>query len=69
MAVTKDGRIQSEAILNHVNPNVLGTGQGEARHTKYKRLKLGDGQAYDRSADCLHFREKGCTESTVNWTK
>jgi hypothetical protein len=25
--------------------------QGEARHTKYKRLKLGGGQAYDRSND------------------
>jgi hypothetical protein len=28
-----------------------GTGQGEARHRKYKRLKLGGGQAYDRSSD------------------
>jgi hypothetical protein len=26
-------------------------GQGEARHKKYKRLKLGGGQAYDRSND------------------
>jgi hypothetical protein len=26
-------------------------GIGEARHRKYKRLKLGGGQAYDRSAD------------------
>jgi hypothetical protein len=32
---------------------VHGTGQGEAMHRKYeyKRLKLGGGQAYDRSAD------------------
>jgi hypothetical protein len=44
-------RTQGEVILNHVNPNVLGIGQGEARHRKYKRLKLGGGQAYDRSAD------------------
>jgi hypothetical protein len=29
-------------------PNI---GQGEARHIKYKRLKLGGGQAYDRSND------------------
>jgi hypothetical protein len=28
-----------------------GIGQGEARHRKYKRLKLGGGQAYDRSSD------------------
>jgi hypothetical protein len=41
----------AEVILNHVNSNVLGTGQGEARHRKYKRLKLGGGQVYDRSAD------------------
>jgi hypothetical protein len=26
-------------------------GQGEARHRKYKRLKLGGGQAYDCSSD------------------
>jgi hypothetical protein len=26
-------------------------GQGEARHRKYKRLKLRGGQAYDRSSD------------------
>jgi hypothetical protein len=27
--------------------HVRGIGQGEARHRKYKRLKLGGGQAYD----------------------
>jgi hypothetical protein len=42
---------KSLAILNHVNPNVRGTGQAEAMRRKYKRLKLGGGQAYDRSAD------------------
>jgi hypothetical protein len=26
-------------------------GQGEPRHRKYKRLKLGGGQAYDRSSE------------------
>jgi hypothetical protein len=31
--------------------NVRGIGQGEAKHTKYKRLKLGSGQAYDHSSD------------------
>jgi hypothetical protein len=40
-----------EVIQNHGNEHVLSTGQGEARHRKYKRLKLGDGQAYDRSSD------------------
>jgi hypothetical protein len=44
-------RTQAEVILNHINPNVRGNGQGEARHVKYKRLKLGGGQTYDRSAD------------------
>jgi hypothetical protein len=42
---------QAEAILNHGNKNARNTGQGEARHRKYKRLKLGGGQAYDRSSD------------------
>jgi hypothetical protein len=46
---TKLRRTQAE--VSHVNPDVHGTGQGEARHRKYKRLKLGGGQAYDRSAD------------------
>jgi hypothetical protein len=30
---------------------VLYIGQGEARHRKYKKLKLGGGQPYDRSSD------------------
>jgi hypothetical protein len=34
-----------EVIQNHVNENVRNIGQGEAR------LKLGGGQAYDRSSD------------------
>jgi hypothetical protein len=33
------------------NVNVRNIGQGEPRHRKYKRLKLGGGQAYDRSND------------------
>jgi hypothetical protein len=50
---TKLCRTQAEVILNHVcvNPSVCGTGQREAMHRKYKRLKLGGGQAYDHSAD------------------
>jgi hypothetical protein len=30
---------------NHENANVRNIGQGEARHRKFKRLKLGGGQA------------------------
>jgi hypothetical protein len=40
-----------EVIQNHENANVRNIGQSEARHRKYKRLKLGGGQAYDRSSD------------------
>jgi hypothetical protein len=36
---------------NHENEHVRSIGQGESRHRKYKRLKLGGGQAYDRSSD------------------
>jgi hypothetical protein len=38
-------------MQNHENEHVLGIGQGEARHRKYKRLKLGSGQAYNHSSD------------------
>jgi hypothetical protein len=48
--ITKLCRRQAEIILNHENPNVRAIGQGEPRHRKYKRLKLGGGQAYDRSS-------------------
>jgi hypothetical protein len=41
-------RQQAEVILNHDNENVRYIGQGEAGHRKYKRLKLGGVQAYDR---------------------
>jgi hypothetical protein len=34
---------QAEVIQNHENEHVRGIGQGEARHRKYKRLKLGGG--------------------------
>jgi hypothetical protein len=49
--ITKLSRQQAEVIQNHENINVQNIGQGEARHRKYKRLKLGGGQAYDRSSD------------------
>jgi hypothetical protein len=48
--MTKLCRRQAEVILNHENPNVRAIGQGEARHRKHKRLKLGGGQVYDRSS-------------------
>jgi hypothetical protein len=33
--ITKLCRTQAEVILTHVNPNVRGIRQGEARHRKY----------------------------------
>jgi hypothetical protein len=47
--VTKTCRKQAEVIRNRDNENVRSVGNGEAQHRKHKRLKLGDGQAYDRS--------------------
>jgi hypothetical protein len=44
--VTKLCRQQATVILNHENVNICNIGQGEAQHRKYKRLKLGGGQAY-----------------------
>jgi hypothetical protein len=43
-------RQQAEVIQNHENANVRNIGQGEPQHRKYKRLKLGGGQAYDHSS-------------------
>jgi hypothetical protein len=48
--ITKLCRQQAEVIQNHYNPNVRNIGQGEAQHRKYKKLKLGGGQAYDHSS-------------------
>jgi hypothetical protein len=39
------------ACISFGKANVCDNGQGEARCRKYKRPKLGGGQAYDRSAD------------------
>jgi hypothetical protein len=49
--ITKLCRTLAEVILNYENPNVRGIGQGEARHGKCKRLKLGRGYSCDHSAD------------------
>jgi hypothetical protein len=48
--ITKLCRQQAEVIQKHDNENVRNIGQGEAQRSKYKRLKLGGGQAYDRSS-------------------
>jgi hypothetical protein len=50
-SITKLCRQQAEVIQNHHNPDVRNIGQCKAKHRKYKRLKLGGGQAYDRSSD------------------
>jgi hypothetical protein len=49
--ITKLCRQQAEVIQIHENASVRNSGQGEARHRKYKRLKLGGGHAYDHSSD------------------
>jgi hypothetical protein len=49
--ITKLCGQKAEVIQNHWNEHIDSTGQGEARHGKYKKLKLRGGQAYDRSTD------------------
>jgi hypothetical protein len=39
-----------EVIQNHETENGRNIGQDEARHRKYKRLKLGGGDVYGRSS-------------------
>jgi hypothetical protein len=48
--VTKLCRQQAEVIQKHENANVRNIGQGQAQHKEHKRIKLGGGQAYDRSS-------------------
>jgi len=48
--ITKLCRRQAEVNQNHDNEHVRKTGQGEAQHRKYKRLKLGGGQVYGRAS-------------------
>jgi hypothetical protein len=43
-------RRQAEIIHNHGNENVCNIEQGETLHRKYKKLKLGGGDVYDRSS-------------------
>jgi hypothetical protein len=45
--ITKLCRMPAEVILNHRNTIIRGIGVVEAVYRKYKRLKLGGGQAYD----------------------
>jgi hypothetical protein len=40
---------QAEIIQDNLNPKAHAIGQEEAKHRKYNRLKLGGGQAYERS--------------------
>jgi hypothetical protein len=47
--ITKTCRKQAEVIQHHDNENVRRIGSCEAQHRKHKILKLGGGQAYDRS--------------------
>jgi hypothetical protein len=49
--VTNVCRQQAEVIQNHENEHVRSIGQDKGRQRKHKRLKLGDGQAYDSSSD------------------
>jgi hypothetical protein len=49
--ITKLCKQQAEVIQNHENDHVHRIGEGEDRHRKYKRLKVGSGQDYDRSSD------------------
>jgi hypothetical protein len=44
--ITKSYRQQAEVMQNHENENIPYIGQGEARHIKHKRLKLGGGHVY-----------------------
>jgi hypothetical protein len=48
--IAKSCKQQVEVIQNHENENAHYVEQDEAQHRKYKRLKLGGGQVYDRSS-------------------
>jgi hypothetical protein len=49
--ITKLCGPQAEVIQNHENAIVRNIEKGEPRHREYKKLKLGSGQAFDRSSD------------------
>jgi hypothetical protein len=48
--ITQSCRQQAEVIQNHENENVRYIGQSQARHRKYKRLKLSGGHVYGCSS-------------------
>jgi hypothetical protein len=48
--ITKLCRQQSQVIQNHGNAHVCNIGEGEARHRKYKKLKLDGAQVYGHSS-------------------
>jgi hypothetical protein len=48
-SVTELCRRQPTVVQNHENVNVRNTDKGKAQHRKHERLKLGGGQAHDRS--------------------
>jgi hypothetical protein len=49
--ITQLCRQQAKVIRNNSNATARKTGQGEAMHKKFKRLKHGGGQAHDHSSD------------------
>jgi hypothetical protein len=49
--ITKLCRQQADVIQNHENSSVCDIRKGKAQHRKYKRLKLGGGQACDCLSD------------------
>jgi hypothetical protein len=54
--LTKLCKQQAKVIQHHENIHVHNIGQGEARHRKYKRLKLVGGQAYDQGESVFRLR-------------
>jgi hypothetical protein len=49
--ITKLCRQKAEVIQNHENEHVRSIGQVEAGYRKYRELKPGGSQAYDRPSD------------------
>jgi hypothetical protein len=45
--ITISCRKQAEVIQNHETEHISNIGQGEVRHRKYNRLKVGGDEAYD----------------------
>jgi hypothetical protein len=50
LSFSKSFSQREKGIHNHKNGNVRYIGRGEAKHGKYKRLKLGGGHVYDCSS-------------------